>query len=203
MRRDPRRELGGRRLEQRRGLAELLLLGRDMRLGRSAGQRLEPAHPGRHRALADDLEQADIAGAPHVGPAAQLGRVALAVVGAAHRDDPDLVAILLAEQRQGAGLHRLVGRGVAGLDRGVAADSLIDVGLDGAQILRRQRRGWLKSKRSRSGATSEPFCVTCGPSRRRSASCSRWVAEWLARSCAMVHRSMVITTSSATVSGPW
>ncbi len=30
-------------------------------------------------------------------------------------------------------------------------------------------RGWLKSKRMRSGATSDPFCVTCSPSRRRSA----------------------------------
>ncbi len=32
---------------------------------------------------------------------------------------------------------------------------------------------WLKSKRRRSGATSEPFCVTCAPSRRRSASCKQ------------------------------
>ena len=38
-----------------------------------------------------------------------------------------------------------------------------------------------KSKRSRSGATSEPFCATCVPSTWRSASCRRWVAEWLAR----------------------
>ena len=40
---------------------------------------------------------------------------------------------------------------------------------------------WEKSKRSRSGATSEPFCATCVPSTCRSASCRRWVAEWLAR----------------------
>ena len=37
--------------------------------------------------------------------------------------------------------------------------------------------GWETSKRSRSGAFSEPFCATCVPSRRRSASCSRCVAE--------------------------
>ena len=37
------------------------------------------------------------------------------------------------------------------------------------------------SKRSRSGETSEPFCATWSPSTSRSASCSRWVAEWLAR----------------------
>ena len=36
-----------------------------------------------------------------------------------------------------------------------------------------------KSKRSRSGATSEPFCVTWSPSTLRSAACSRCVAEWL------------------------
>ena len=41
--------------------------------------------------------------------------------------------------------------------------------------------GCEKSKRSRSGATSEPFCATCVPSVCRSASCSRCVAEWLAR----------------------
>ena len=42
-------------------------------------------------------------------------------------------------------------------------------------------RGWLKSKRSRSGATSEPFCATCWPRCRLSAACSRWVAEWARR----------------------
>ena len=41
--------------------------------------------------------------------------------------------------------------------------------------------GWEKSNRSRSGATSEPFWATWSPSTWRSASCSRWVAEWLAR----------------------
>ena len=41
--------------------------------------------------------------------------------------------------------------------------------------------GWAMSKRSRSGATSEPFCATWSPRTWRSASCSRWVAEWLAR----------------------
>ena len=41
--------------------------------------------------------------------------------------------------------------------------------------------GWAKSKRSRSGETSEPFCATWSPSTMRSASCRMWVAEWLAR----------------------
>src|SRR5216683_7942838 len=55
---------------------------------------------------------------------------------------------------------------------------------------------WLMSKRSRSGATSEPFWVTCSPRWRRSASCSRCVAEWWARSWARRIGSMVMTTSS-------
>src|SRR5262245_27134811 len=38
---------------------------------------------------------------------------------------------------------------------------------------------WVKSKRSRSGATSEPFWSACGPSTARSAACSRCVPEWL------------------------
>src|SRR5215217_3832346 len=41
--------------------------------------------------------------------------------------------------------------------------------------------GWLKSKRRRSGATSEPFWATWSPRTWRKASCRRWVAEWLAR----------------------
>ena len=36
-----------------------------------------------------------------------------------------------------------------------------------------------KSKRRRSGATSEPFWVTCVPSTPRRAACRRWVALWL------------------------
>ena len=35
---------------------------------------------------------------------------------------------------------------------------------------------WLKSKRSRSGATSEPACLTCTPTTSRSAAWRRWVA---------------------------
>ena len=77
------------------------------------GQRLDAAHAGGDRALADHRDQADVAGAAHMGAAAQLDRPAeriLAVLAGAlaHRDDADLVAIFLAEQRAGAGLARLV-----------------------------------------------------------------------------------------------
>ena len=40
---------------------------------------------------------------------------------------------------------------------------------------------WVKSKRSRSGATSEPAWRTCGPRTSRSAAWTRCVAVWLAR----------------------
>ena len=39
----------------------------------------------------------------------------------------------------------------------------------------------VKSKRRRSGATSDPACFTCVPSTWRSAACIRWVAVWLRR----------------------
>ena len=55
-----------------------------------------------------------------------------------------------------------------------------------------------KSKRSRSGATSEPFCATCVPSTWRNASCSRCVAEWLAR---VAERRAWSTTSSTASPG--
>ena len=55
-----------------------------------------------------------------------------------------------------------------------------------------------KSKRSRSGATSEPFCATWVPSTWRSASCSRCVAEWLAR---VAERRAWSTTSSTASPG--
>ena len=38
---------------------------------------------------------------------------------------------------------------------------------------------WLKSKRSRSGVTSEPAWRTCWPSSLRSTACRICVAEWL------------------------
>ena len=61
----------GRRLGQQLGLVAHMLLGR------RAGHRLDAAHAGRHRALADDAEQADVAGAQRMGAAAQLDRILL------------------------------------------------------------------------------------------------------------------------------
>ena len=61
---------------------------------------------------------------------------------------------------------------------------------------------WAKSKRSASGPTTEPACLTCSPSVSRSARWSRWVAEWLARIRSRRARSTVSSTRSPTCSSP-
>ena len=102
-----------------------------MLLGRGTRQRLDAAHAGCDRAFADDLEQADVAGAQRMRAAAQLDRIFLAV-GAAHRQHAHFVAVLLAEQRHGAGGDRLLGRHQPRVDRAVLPDALVDLVLDRA-----------------------------------------------------------------------
>ncbi len=60
----------------------------------------------------------------------------------------------------------------------------------------------VKSKRSRSGATSEPFCSACGPSTERSAACKRWVPEWLRTVAARASASTVSVAGSSTFTLP-
>ena len=67
-----------------------------------AGDRLNAPHAGGNAALVDDLEQADIARAPHVSSAAQLFAEIRDI------DNSNLIAILLAEQRHCARTDRLV-----------------------------------------------------------------------------------------------
>src|SRR3546814_15522111 len=81
--------------------------------------------------LAGHLEEADVAGAPHVGAAAELGRIGLAAtrgIAAAHRQHAHLVAVLLAEEGERAGLDRLFRRHEAGLDLGIGADAVVQIG---------------------------------------------------------------------------
>ena len=59
-----------------------------------------------------------------------------------------------------------------------------------------------KSKRRRSGATSEPFWVTWVPRTWRSAQCRRCVAEWLRRMSSRRSTSTVSSTGSPTRSSP-
>ena len=148
-----------------------------------AGQRLDAAHAGGDRAFRQDREQADVAEAAHMRAAAQFDRIGLsASIVVAHGQHAHLVAIFLAEQRLGAGLDRLR-RSASGASRHrvfwrMTAFTCFSMRSSSSGVT---RLGMAKSKRSRSGATSEPFCATCGPSTRFSAACSRCVAEWLAR----------------------
>ena len=79
----------------------------------TASMRLTPAETP---LFGGDPEQADIAGAPDMGAAAQLerpGAPGFPGMRIAHRDDPHLVAVLLPEQRH-RGRRRRPGRGSSG-----------------------------------------------------------------------------------------
>ena len=98
---DPLGQLLGAHLERLGELRDEHVLARQEPVGVGADQRLDPAYAGADRGLAEQLDHAELAGAAGVGAAAELaGPVA-------DRDHPDLVAVLLAEQRHRAGLHRL------------------------------------------------------------------------------------------------
>jgi hypothetical protein len=66
---------------------------------------------------------------------------------------------------------------IARFGRHVAANLGVDDALDGTSCSAVTGSKWEKSKRSRCGSTSEPFCATCAPSTWRSAACNRCVAE--------------------------
>ncbi len=100
------------------------------------GDGLDAAQVRPDRALADDLDRADVAGGAHVGAAAQLGRVR---TGLEHPHD---VAVLVAEEGDGAELlgellrglvvaHRIVGEDL-GVGEVLDADEL--VGRDGLVV---------------------------------------------------------------------
>ncbi len=76
-----------------------------------------------------------------MGAATQLDRVFLAVLAAPHRQHADLLAVLLAEQRHGAGGDRLFRRHQPRVDRAVQPDALVDFVLDLAQLFERNRLG--------------------------------------------------------------
>src|SRR5690606_10334260 len=90
---------GGQRLHA------VVLLGQ-IRTGRSTRYSLDTPHAGAHGTFAQHAYQADITGSINVGSAAQLDGVRLAGLLAVnrgpHRDDTDLIAVLLAEQRHRA-----------------------------------------------------------------------------------------------------
>ena len=97
--------------------------------GGFAGDRLDAAHPGRDAGLLSHREQADVAGGPAVGAAAQLH------ADAGHRDDPHRVAVLLAEQGHGAGVDGFLGLPYLGLHGVVRIHAGVDLALDRVQRL--------------------------------------------------------------------
>ena len=127
---EPGRQVGGRHLQALRQALQQVVLAARLVEGELAGHRLDPADAGRDRALADDPEQGDVAGAADMGAAAQLDRVGPAVLALAHRDDAHLVAVLLAEQRHGAGADRVVAGHDPHAGLVVLAQEVVDLGLD-------------------------------------------------------------------------
>src|SRR6185312_14706487 len=86
----------------------------------------------------------DIAGAPDMRAAAELDRerlrrMTMSVLFLAHGDDAHLLAVFLAEERERARLHRFRRRHQPRRYRAVLADAIVDLGLDDAEILGRQR----------------------------------------------------------------
>ena len=99
----------------------------------SPGQRLDAANSRSHAAFADDLEQADVAGARNMRAAAQFGRKV------AHLQYAHVIAVLLAEQRHRTELDRFVVAHLADFRLDVAAHFGVDQILDLAQFVRRDR----------------------------------------------------------------
>ena len=133
----------GADLQKFRGLAHAGILRGEIGAGALARERLDAAHAGGNRAFADDLEQADIAGAAHMSAAAQLDRIGMLGLGArlalAHADDADLFAVFLAEQRKRALGDRLVGTHQMRLHRGVLQYHGVGKVLHRADLSRRHR----------------------------------------------------------------
>ena len=113
-----------------------------MAFRRCAGYDLDAPHAGGDRAFRKDAEQADIAGPPDMGAAAQFGRIEVAGLAGRqrpHRDDPHLFAVFLAEQGERPGLDGGVRRHQAGRHVAVGADAAVHIVLDGGDVVGRQR----------------------------------------------------------------
>jgi hypothetical protein len=88
---------------------------RDEVEGGLAGDGLDAARAGGDRHLGDDFDEADLTRGGDVGAAAELAAVAADV------DDADDLAVLVAEEGEGA-LGLLVEIGLVGVDAGVVDD---------------------------------------------------------------------------------
>jgi hypothetical protein len=86
------------------------------------------------------------------------------LLAGAHGDDAHLVAVFLAEQRARARGDGVVDRHQPRGDGRVLENDAIGDVLDARSSAGSTGLGWVKSKRRRSRATSEPFCATWSPS---------------------------------------
>ncbi len=94
-----------------------------------AGDRLDAAQVGADRALADDLDRADVAGRPHVRAAAQLEAVAPRL------EHPHDVAVLVAEEGDRPHRQRLVLGGLVGAHAVVGQHLAVGELLDALDLL--------------------------------------------------------------------
>ena len=97
--------------------------------------RLDAADSGRDARLGDDVHEADVPRAAHVGAAAELDGVAVA-----EGEDAHFFAVLLAEQGDRAPFHRLGERHDLGGGGAVLANARVDLALDAPQLLRAHGR---------------------------------------------------------------
>jgi len=121
-------QLGLAATEQCRDLDESLLLLRNVGHCCSTGNRFDAAHARSDTAFGQDFEQPDIAGATHVGSAAQLGRECT------HAQHPYPLAVFFAEQGHGTEIERLLHVHLMHFGLGVATDLRIDQGFDLRQL---------------------------------------------------------------------
>ena len=87
---------------QRGDVGKLLFASVDPGQRLAPGHRFDAAHASGDAFLGDDAQHADVAGAHHMGAAAEFHREA-----AAHGEQPHALAVLLAEQRHRAFLQRV------------------------------------------------------------------------------------------------
>src|SRR6266446_5949692 len=126
--------------EPMRRLAQNTLFFGEVRFGSGTGQGFDAAHARSDRHFADDLEDPDVAGAADMRTAAELDREGpVVVVCFAHRDDPHLVAVLFAKERERTLGDGAIGCQQAGAYCGVRADAPVDLRLDRLDILARHR----------------------------------------------------------------
>jgi hypothetical protein len=163
----PVQHLAGLRVHLQRQFGHAVILRAEIVEGRLPGQRLDPAHAGRGRAVAKRHEDPDVAGLPHMGAAAKLDRIglpvaALAGAGGAPIDTTRTSSPYFSPKQR---LRAQIPRASSGVMIRVSTGEFWRMKSFTSRSTRASSSAlnalpWLKSKRSRSGAFSEPRCAT-------------------------------------------